>query len=102
MWFPVSVADGFTLVLALWCRSQRLIEVQFQIYNQLHWALIALLTILVFTVPNQGSRALIFCFIPLAYFNSRLLRQLGKNWAFETASILQLVLPFAVAFILTR
>lgn len=102
MWFPISVAYGASIVLALWFRSQRRIEIQFQIYNQLHWALIILLALLVALVPNQGLRALVFCLIPLAYFNARLLRQLGKPWAFEAASILQLVLPFALAFILTR
>lgn len=100
MWFPISVAYGVSLVLAMWFRSQRRIEVQFQIYNQLHWALIALLAVLVFTVPSQGNRVLIFCLIPLAYFNARLLRQLGKQWAFESAAILQLALPFVLAFIL--
>lgn len=102
MWFPVSVAYGVSLVLAMWFRSQRRIEVQFQIYNQLHWALIVLLLILVLTTPGQGSRVLIFCMIPLAYFNARLLRQLGKKWAFEMASFLQFILPFLLAFILTR
>ncbi len=102
LWFPISVVYGATLILAFWFRSQRRIEVQYQVYNQLHWALMFLLVLVVIFIPNQGLRAIVFCLIPLAYFNARLLKQLGKPWTFEVSAILQMLIPFAVAFILTR
>jgi hypothetical protein len=61
-----------------------------------------LLVLVVIFIPNQGLRAIVFCLIPLAYFNARLLKQLGKPWTFEVSAILQMLIPFAVAFILTR